>query len=235
MNRKKHQRALSALPRKDESYEVGYGKPPVETQFKKDRSGNPRGRPKGSKNKKPALNEPRLQDIILEEAYRKVSVNDGNKKLTYTMAQAVMRSIAVNSAKGGVREQELFTALVERVERERIQDHRELIESATNYKMQWEMEYAARARPGRTGYDPVLHPEDVHISYRTGVVRLAFTQDEKELFALIREGRPVLLEEKKALIDQLKTEEDPEARKDIEAELGTTLKALELIDQILPE
>lgn len=31
-------------------YEVGYAKPPKHTQFKKDQSGNPKGRPKGSRN-----------------------------------------------------------------------------------------------------------------------------------------------------------------------------------------
>src|SRR3954452_22678400 len=31
-------------------YEVGYGKPPRHTRFEKGRSGNPRGRPKSSKN-----------------------------------------------------------------------------------------------------------------------------------------------------------------------------------------
>jgi hypothetical protein len=31
-------------------YEVGYAKPPRENRFRKGRSGNPRGRPRGSKN-----------------------------------------------------------------------------------------------------------------------------------------------------------------------------------------
>ncbi len=30
----------------DDDYEVGYGKPPKNTQFKKGKSGNPKGRPK---------------------------------------------------------------------------------------------------------------------------------------------------------------------------------------------
>lgn len=38
-----------------EDYEVGYGKPPKHTRFRKGKSGNPKGRPKGHKNFKSDL------------------------------------------------------------------------------------------------------------------------------------------------------------------------------------
>ena len=72
-------------------YEVGFGKPPEHTRFKLGQSGNPKGRPKGSRNKIPALIEERLKKIILEEAYYSITVNDGDRILTLPMAQAVVR------------------------------------------------------------------------------------------------------------------------------------------------
>ncbi len=38
-------------------YSIGYGKPPEETRFKPGRSGNPRGRPKNSRNYKTVMNK----------------------------------------------------------------------------------------------------------------------------------------------------------------------------------
>jgi hypothetical protein len=45
------------------SYEVGFRRPPVASRFKPGQSGNRKGRPKGARNKRPALNEERLKTV----------------------------------------------------------------------------------------------------------------------------------------------------------------------------
>ncbi len=99
-------------------YEVGFGKPPADTRFRPGQSGNPKGRPRGSKNKRPALNDERLKGIILEEAYRSITVRDGHRNVSVPMAQAVVRSMAVNAEKGQHRAQRLFAEMLSSTERQ---------------------------------------------------------------------------------------------------------------------
>ena len=46
-------KAIGSLP-PPPKYEVGYGKPPAGTRFKPGQSGNPAGRPKGSRRNRPS-------------------------------------------------------------------------------------------------------------------------------------------------------------------------------------
>lgn len=52
------------------SFEVGYGKPPSANQFKPGKSGNPKGRPKGSSNVANALKELFTGSIAIREGNR---------------------------------------------------------------------------------------------------------------------------------------------------------------------
>jgi hypothetical protein len=47
------------------SYEVGHGKPPKHSQFQKGKSGNPKGRPKGSKNASTVAMEMYLKPVTV--------------------------------------------------------------------------------------------------------------------------------------------------------------------------
>ncbi|WP_371744641.1 DUF5681 domain-containing protein [Nordella sp. HKS 07] len=62
--------ARNALAIRPAAYDVGHARSLAQHRFRKGQSGNPRGRPKGAKNKLPAPGEERLKQILLEETYR---------------------------------------------------------------------------------------------------------------------------------------------------------------------
>jgi hypothetical protein len=92
-------------------YEVGYGKPPAGTQFKKGVSGNPRG---GSRNVKLR----RARGLAIREAYRLITVREGDKTMRLPAIQAVMRSQVALAAKGNGPAQRALIAAIHALEAE---------------------------------------------------------------------------------------------------------------------
>lgn len=82
------------MPRsKPGNYEVGYSKPPTKTQWKKGQSGNPRGRPKGTKN---------LYTDLAEELAETIAVNEGGKQKKLSKQRAMIKQIVNKALKGDV-------------------------------------------------------------------------------------------------------------------------------------
>ena len=185
-------RKLAPLPgAKETTFEVGYSKPPVKTRFKPWKSGNPRGRPKGTKNianSIPAMNEERLKQVILEEAYRSIGVRDGDRLVEIPVIQAIIRSVALNAAKGHQGSQRMFTHLLQLVERENKAWHDEWLQTAIEYKVDWERELERRQNYGETGPEPIPHPDDIVINLNTGQVEIhgPVTKEEKVFYDWLR-------------------------------------------------
>ena len=89
-----------------DDYEVGYGKPPKGAQFEKGRSGNPKGRPKGTKN---------LKTDFMEELREMVPVTERGRQLSVSKQRLVLKSLFAKAAKGDVRAIQLIISTVERL------------------------------------------------------------------------------------------------------------------------
>jgi Family of unknown function (DUF5681) len=80
-------------------YPIGYGKPPKETRFQKGKSGNPKGRPKGS------LNMATLFHRIVSE---RVSVTEGNRQKTMSRGEVILHQMCNKAAAGDARARHHF-------------------------------------------------------------------------------------------------------------------------------
>jgi uncharacterized protein DUF5681 len=78
-----------------EEYKIGPGRPPKEFQFKPGQSGNPKGR----KRKPPSL-APDLKQLFEQALAEKVPVKYGGKERILTIAEAGIRQLAAQFAKG---------------------------------------------------------------------------------------------------------------------------------------
>ena len=67
------------------AYAVGYGKPPTHAKFAKGKSGNPSGRPKGSKNSLP---------LVLQSVFdQKVSIGINGKSMKVPLVHAMATKV----------------------------------------------------------------------------------------------------------------------------------------------
>ena len=76
---------------KNEPFDVGYGKPPKHTQFKKGQSGNPNGRPKGTLN---------LATVLERTLREEVVINENGRRKVITKLEAAITQLVNKAASG---------------------------------------------------------------------------------------------------------------------------------------
>jgi Family of unknown function (DUF5681) len=87
-------------------YQVGYGKPPKESRFKRGHSGNPNGRPRGMKN---------LKTDLIEELSERINVSEGGKPKKLSKQRALLKSLTAKAIKGDARAISVLINLMVRV------------------------------------------------------------------------------------------------------------------------
>ena len=72
-------------------YDVGFGKPPRHTRFRKGTSGNPKGRPRGTRN---------LATVLERTLKEKVVINESGIRKTVTKLEAAVKQLVNKAASG---------------------------------------------------------------------------------------------------------------------------------------
>jgi hypothetical protein len=81
-------------PLQSRGYAVGKGRPPVDTRWRPGQSGNPKGRPKGSKS---------IKNMLNVELQQSVTVTDNGKSVRITKAELIAKRLVSEAAKGNMK------------------------------------------------------------------------------------------------------------------------------------
>jgi Family of unknown function (DUF5681) len=89
-----------------DDYEVGYGKPPKNTQFQKGVSGNPTGRPKKATN---------FHSIFMKEAESLMTINDNGQRRRISKLEGIAKQLHNKALTGNIPALRMYIALYPQV------------------------------------------------------------------------------------------------------------------------
>jgi hypothetical protein len=127
------------------NYEVGYGRPPVATQFPPKTSGNPRGRPpkaKGLRKYDATDGLSAVQRAVLDAGAAKVEVRRGGRTVKMTQLEAAVDGLAEAARNGNVRAVQVFFEKHGEAEAE---DRRQSVDDSASWELALRIAESLRA------------------------------------------------------------------------------------------
>lgn len=221
-----------------DDYDVGYRKPPKQHRFVKGQSGNPMGRRRNASRKtSPDLFEEQMKGLIIEEAYRKIAVREGDAVVQVSAVQAAMRGLAISAAKGDLRAQREILSLLRWVESDRRALKMEFFKQAIEYKVEGEAWLERCRLDGTTGPEPIPHPDDIEIDFCTGEVRCKgpITKQQKDAQDQLIAMRPITEKCLRRVERGLAKNPDDRALLKNLRELRQTLKWIAIVEGLVRE
>ena len=91
----------------DDEHEVGFRRPPRHTRFQKGRSGNPSGRPRGSRD---------LRGAMLDELRRSITAKENGRSVRVTKAQLLMKSLIAKAVGGDMKAAALVLTYMQKLD-----------------------------------------------------------------------------------------------------------------------
>jgi Family of unknown function (DUF5681) len=179
-------------------YQVGRGKPPVASRFRKGQSGNPKGRPRKAKPialtgpSSALLSAPTFNAAVLADGARQLKVNGDIK----SMREAVIQAMGVQGVKGGVLAGRTYLNALAREEAKLMEARRPDYEFWRDYKAKALATIEAAIQQGETPPEVLPHPDDIAIDHGTLLVEINGPVDTVSLreYEAIRHKRDLLFE-----------------------------------------
>lgn len=213
-----------------------YRKPPVEYQFKKGQSGNPKGRPKKKKAIGASFGAPggviadRFGSMVLEEATKLVTVREDGKDLKIPAMQALIRTMLRSATQGDTKVGGKLLDVIARAESARAGDAQEFAGYMVRHKERYGPIFEECEREGRDPPDIYPRPDDIIFDETTGMVTVdgPMTKEEAGARKAYREYAIKSLSRYGKVAAALKKEPD-------NLNLKREFKALELQRDLLEE
>lgn len=150
---------------------TGYKVPPVPFRFKPGQTGNPGGRPLGSKNKLPAFGRENLKGSLRQELSKLVTVLNGERKDVMSGFPAIFRIMIDKALSGDVRAATLLISMEQEFESKEKEFYERFSTRAMIFIRLWEEE-VKKAK----SIDRLIHPpfpfDHLRVNRATGLVEI---------------------------------------------------------------